>query len=101
MDTTPLPTPPVRDFDKWVHVIMFLSLSGVIFFDNTRYLRFPISKRRIFLSTFLFTIALGGLIEIIQEYFFITRSGDRYDFLFDVIGAFWGCGIALMINRWL
>jgi len=99
--TTSLPAVPVRNFDKAVHAIMFLGLSGVIFFDNTRYLRFPISKVRIFWSTFIFPIVLGGLIEILQADLTTYRSGDWYDFLFDVAGALIGWGTASLINRYL
>jgi VanZ family protein len=100
MDTTPLPSPPMINFDKLVHTVMFLGLSGVIFFDNTNYLRNPISKKRIFWSIFLFPVILGGLIEIIQEYFTATRSGDWFDFLFNILGSLLGMGIALLINRY-
>ena len=101
MDTTPLPAPPILNFDKLVHVIMFMGISGVIFFDNTYYLRLPISKKRIFWSALLFPIVLGGLIEVLQEYLTPTRSGDWFDFLFDVVGAFLGWRIILLINHWL
>ena len=101
MKTTSLPAPPVRNFDKVVHVFMFLCLSGVIFFDNTKYLRFPISKIRIFWSTFIFPIALGGLIEILQADLTTYRSGDWFDFLYDIVGALTGWGIASLINSHL
>ena len=99
MNTAPLPAPPINDFDKWVHVLMFLGLSGVIFFDNTRYLRFPISKRRILGGSFFLPSILAGLIEIMQEYIAPTRFGDWFDFYFGVIGTIFGMGIALLINR--
>jgi len=99
--TSSLPAPPVRNFDKIVHAIMFLGLSGVIFFDNTRYLRFPISKVLIFWSTFIFPIALGGLIEILQANLTTYRSGDWFDFLYDIVGALVGWGIASLINSCL
>ena len=99
MNTTPLPAPQILNFDKLVHIIMFMGISGIIFFDSTLYLRLPTNKIRIFLSTFLFPIVLGGIIEILQEYFTQTRSGDWFDFLFDIVGAFLGWGIALLINR--
>jgi len=101
MKTSSLPAPPVRNFDKAVHALMFLCLSGVIFFDNTRYFRFPISKMRIFWSTFIFPIALGGLIEIMQADLTTYRSGDWFDFLYDIVGALIGWGIASLINRYL
>ena len=98
VDTAPLPAPPALNFDKVVHSVLFLALSGVIFFDNTSYFRFSISKARMFLSSFLFPVALGGLIEILQGCLTTTRSGDWFDFLFDGIGAFFGWGVALLIN---
>jgi len=101
MKTSSLPAVPVKNFDKAVHALMFLCLSGVVFFDNTRYLRFPISKVRIFWGTFLFPIALGGLIEILQAYLTDYRTGDWFDFLFDIVGALIGWGIASLINRYL
>jgi len=91
---------PVRNIDKLVHTIMFLGLSGVIFFDGTRYLRFPISKMQIFWSVFLFPTLLGGVIEILQGIITKSRSGDWFDFLFDVFGTIFGWGIALLINHY-
>jgi len=99
MNTASLPKVAIRNFDKIVHAVMFLSLAGVIFFDNTRYLRFQISELRIFLGTFLFPAAIGGLIEILQRYLTTTRTGDWYDFIFDVIGAIIGMQIAFVINH--
>ena len=99
INAEPLPAPPVIDFDKIVHTILFLGLSGVLFFDSTGYLRFPISKIRIFLSSFILPVTIGGLVEILQAFATKTRSGDWFDFLFDVIGAFLGWGIALLINH--
>lgn len=100
MNTVSLPAPPVRNADKLVHALMFLGLSGVVFFDNTNHLQFSISKRRIFLGTFLFPTVIGGLIEIMQSYLTTNRSGDWFDFFCDGIGAFFGLGIALLINRY-
>jgi VanZ family protein len=99
MDTKPLPPAPMTNFDKLVHLIMFLGLSGTVFFDNTSYLRKHINSRRIFLGSFLFPTLLSGAIEIMQEYFTTTRTGDWMDFLFDGIGAFLGIGICYLINR--
>lgn len=101
MNPTSLPKSPMRNFDKIVHVLLYLGLSGVVFFDSTNYLRFPISKIRIFLGSFLFPIALGGLIEILQNYFSKTRSGDWFDFFSDEIGAIIGWVIAMLINYYL
>jgi VanZ family protein len=99
IDTTPLPEAPMTNFDKLVHLIMFMGLSGTIFFDNTRYLRLKISTRRIFWGSFFLPTIFSGAIELMQEYFTTTRTGDWMDFLFDGIGAFLGIGICFLINR--
>jgi VanZ family protein len=99
MDTEPLPAAPITDFDKLVHLIMFMGLSGAVFFDNTHYLKQRISSQRIFGGSFLFPTLFSGAIEIMQEYFTTTRSGDWMDFLFDGIGAFLGILVCWLINR--
>jgi VanZ family protein len=99
MDTASLPQAPMINFDKLVHLIMFMGLSGVIFFDNTIYLKRKINFRRIFLGSFLLSTLLSGAIEIMQEYFTVARSGDWMDFVFDGIGAFLGSWICFLINR--
>jgi len=98
MDTTEIEAPNILNFDKLVHTVMFLGLSGVIFFDSTGYLRFQASKILIFYGTFLFPVVLGGIIEILQEYLTKSRTGDWFDFLFNVFGALIGLGIAFLIN---
>jgi VanZ family protein len=90
---------PMTNFDKFVHFLMFLGLSGTIFFDNSFYLKKRVGWVLIFLGSFLFPIALSGGIEIAQNYLTATRSGDWMDFLFDVIGVFCGCMVCLEINR--
>jgi VanZ family protein len=88
-------------FDKLVHALMFLVVSGVVFFDNTRYFRQTATLRRIFSGSFLFPIFFGGIIEIGQRHATSYRSGDWIDFLFDVMGAVAGFLICLLINRCL
>jgi VanZ family protein len=89
----------MTDFDKLVHLLMFLGLSGTVFFDNTKYLRKQISRRRIILGSFLLPTLISGGIELLQEYFTPYRTGDWRDFLYDGIGAFLGLVICLAINR--
>jgi VanZ family protein len=87
-----------NNFDKIVHFLMFLALSGVVFFDATGYFKRQISFSRIFFASFLYPTLFSGLIEIIQEYFSPFRTGDWIDFLFDGIGAFVGIVICSIIN---
>jgi len=99
MNTASLPKSPMPNFDKFVHFLMFMGLSGAAFFDNTRYLRQSIRKRRIFWGSFLLPVLMGGLIEITQRYF--GRTGDWFDFFSNVIGTLIGILICLLINHFL
>ena len=99
MDTQPLPKIQISNFDKFVHLVMFLTLSIVIFFENTSYFRKKISVWKIINFSFLFLVLYGGLIEIGQEYLAPTRMGDWMDFWFNVIGAFLGLIVCLLINK--
>ncbi|MCL1938825.1 MAG: VanZ family protein [Candidatus Azobacteroides sp.] len=99
INTKELPKAPMTNFDKVVHLVMFLGLSGAVFFDNTRYLKKRISFQRIFWGSFIFPTALSGSIEIMQEYFTTTRTGDWMDFLFDGIGAALGLLICIALNK--
>ena len=99
MDTQSLPKVKISNFDKFVHFTMFLTLSGVIYFENSRYFRRKISFWKMVNFSFIFPIIYGGLIEIGQEYLAPTRSGDWADFVFNGIGAFTGLMICLQINK--
>lgn len=98
MSTEPMPSVPMSNFDKLVHFLMFLGLSGVVFFDNTKYFRKQISYQRIIWGSFFFPTIFSGLIELMQEYLSSYRTGDWMDFLWDTVGAFVGLAICLKIN---
>jgi VanZ family protein len=91
-----MPQAPMTHFDKLVHTLLFFGLSGVVFFDNTRYLRQSTPLQRIFFGSFLFPVFFGGMIEVLQGY--AHRSGDWMDFLFDAIGVVAGILICWLIN---
>jgi len=99
MDTQPLPKVHIHDFDKFVHLVMFLTISGVIFFESTSYFKKKISTWKVVNISFVFPIIYGGLVEIAQEYLSYTRTGDWMDFWFNVIGASFGLAICLLINK--
>ena len=99
MDTSSLPKVHISNFDKFVHTVMFLTIPVVIFFENSSYFRKKVSVWKTIGCSFIFSVLYGGLIEIGQEYLTTTRTGDWMDFLFDVIGAFLGLIICLLINK--
>ncbi len=99
MDTKDLPEVGVSNLDKLVHFVMSLFLSVLVYIENSAVLKQKISFCFIFFGSFLFPVLYSGLIEIIQEYFSPTRSGDWMDFLFDGIGALTGIVICSILNK--
>ncbi|MDR0733159.1 MAG: VanZ family protein [Dysgonamonadaceae bacterium] len=89
----------MTNFDKAAHFLMFLGLSGSIFFDTSYHLTQKVRGRLIFGGSFLFPVVFGGVIEIAQEYLTATRSGDWRDLLFDAGGILCGCLVCLQVNR--
>lgn len=78
---------------------MSMGLSGIIFFEQTRYFRKKCSAGDIFVSTWIFPVLFMGGIELAQEYLPVSRTGDWVDFFFDAIGTTFGFLICLLINK--
>lgn len=102
LSTIPVPDVPeledVPFFDKWVHFVMYGGLSSAIWFD-----RAIISNRRmhgkIWTFLFVYPVALGGLMELVQAYCTTCRSGDWVDFYADTFGALIGLALCMAINK--
>jgi VanZ family protein len=73
----------IPHIDKWIHFLLYLVLGGVLCFET--HISTFFSKMLVVFYPF----ALGGLLELIQE-FFVHRSGDWIDFFADVLGTFVG-----------
>lgn len=74
------------DFDKIVHICMYLGTCSVFWVE---YYRSPFFLSRVKLSIFgiIVPILMSGAIELIQEYFTTCRTGDIYDFIANNIGV--------------
>lgn len=87
MPSQDIPNPgiDIPHLDKVVHFGMFFIMSVLICY------RYEHSKRKIIYGIAIgFSFLYGGLIEILQHYFF-NRGGDIWDLLADVIGGVVGC----------
>lgn len=87
-----LPKAPFDEFDKLVHLAIYALLS---FLSRVGFSKQPksvllSSKWQNFFSI-SFSILMGGLIELLQEYVFINRYGDWNDFYANALGAV--CGV--------
>ena len=80
--------------DKWTHMVMYAVLAFVVGWEHRR--SHPSS---LILLSLIFPIALGGLLEIVQNYCTTYRSGEWLDFVADAIGAFVGYVIAIIVRN--
>lgn len=75
--------------DKYVHAFMYFTLSCCIglnlYQEHTEFKSMIMVMWAIIIPTLF-----GGLIEVMQDKFTVSRSGDPYDLLADAIGAVLG-----------
>ena len=84
----------IPHIDKVVHILMYLTLSVVLMWDLHRD-KCPM-KRAIIWSTVLPTV-YGGVIELLQEYYFPPRTGDVWDWMADIFGVFIGSFVMICV----
>ncbi len=81
--------------DKWTHMVMYAGLTAVICWETVRRIdRSLIHSASSWekwggklLLAFLYAIALGGIMELMQAFCTTYRSGEWLDFVADSIGA--------------
>lgn len=97
LSVIPLPeNPPLEDvplIDKWVHFVMYGGISCAVWYDFYRKRRHTRFTAQAFMLAVVYPLALGGILEFVQEYFTSTRSGDLLDFYADAVGV--GIGFVL------
>ena len=79
--------PLMLDFswrDKLFHALAYCIL-GVLFSIELR--KDSIEGTKCILLSILLPIAFGGLIELLQEFFFAPRVGDWFDFIANAVGV--------------
>lgn len=83
-----LPTMPGNvPWDKLVHFCMFFVLSAVSLIDYYHlHKRNPSTCRWIFWG-FIIPVFYGGVIELMQKYFFPSHSAEWWDWIADVLGS--------------
>ena len=93
----PNPNWDIPHLDKVVHFGMFF-IMAVLLCSELGY-QTNLTQRKIYLITVTISLIYGGVIEILQQYFF-NRSGDILDLLADVLGAIVGCLLYPVLMRW-
>ena len=95
-----IPETPLNDvslIDKWTHLVMYGTLTAVIWWEHLRQHPQP-ESRRLLLLAFLAPVAMGGIVELAQAYCTAGhRSGDWLDFLANSLGVVLGTLIGLIL----
>lgn len=102
-----IPIPEVKPLegvpliDKWVHFVMYASLSIAMWIDQKNAHQ-PLSPT-FYLLMIVLPSCLGGILELVQAYLTTCRSGEWLDVIADTIGAVIGTDgcfiIGLIWNR--
>ena len=79
--------PSVQVNDKLIHGLMYALLSIAIIVPAAKT---SFARVRSYLYVWIAATAYGGLMEILQHYCTLTRSGDMMDLLADALGALAG-----------
>ena len=92
-----VPEVPIWQFDKLVHSVVYLVLSVTLL------IAFPKAKRKLIwlITIILFGIFYGGIMEILQHYIFINRSGNWYDFMANAVGTVIGLLVFPLVTKLL
>ena len=104
LSTVPVPEVPeledVPFFDKWVHFVMYASLSVAIWMDRRLICR-RVMRPLLWVFLFVYPSVMGGLMELVQAYLTTCRSGDWVDFYADMFGALLGLIVCASVDRWV
>lgn len=95
-----LPQAPFNGFDKLVHLIIYAALTFLIaigFFKQS----IAVSKNTVFIIVFSSVIStfIGGAMELLQEYVFLNRYGDWFDFFANSVGSVMGMIVFYFVVR--
>lgn len=97
---TPPETPlsQVRFIDKWTHLILYGTLTLVLWTEDRRTLPHRTDIRRT-LCLYLGAVAMSGCIELLQAYCTTNRSGDWLDLAANAAGGLIGILLARIADR--
>lgn len=103
LSVIPLPEdPPLGDvplIDKWVHFVMYGGVSCAVWYDYYRKRKHTGFTVQAFVLAVMYPLALGGVLELVQEYLTSTRTGDLIDFYADAVGVGIGFVLGFFIIR--
>ena len=92
------PLDDVEFVDKWVHILMYGCTFLVLWIEYTCKHR-QADYEKLFFWAWLAPILMSGLLELLQEYCTVIRTGSWLDFAANAIGATLGAAVGLLILR--
>lgn len=87
----------IPHIDKVIHAGMYFILSFSFLFEINKNSFYQSLKLRLSVIVIILAVSYGIILEILQSFLFVNRSGDFYDFLANSIG----CIMALFSFRYL
>lgn len=82
--------------DKIVHFVFYALLAFVFI---RALIRDGVSVQKTTIYGIVFPILYGGIIELLQEYYFPPRTGDIWDWLSDILGVLIGYFIVFLCRK--
>lgn len=80
--------PTFENEDKLIHFLMYFALTAVLIHDTLRASRKQeLNTKMVLRFCLIFSVILGGVIEIMQPLFFAPRTASWYDWLADTLGV--------------
>jgi VanZ family protein len=95
-DLPQLPDLPILGIDKLAHFGVFYLLTTFLIIDIQNDKGF--SHRKFFIAAFIISAIYGGMIELIQHFFFVYRTGSIADLIANMAGSLTACFIQHKYN---
>ncbi len=86
--------------DKYTHVLMYIGLGFVAYYEYIRDDFFKNKYRNWLLKLFLFFVFFGGMIEILQGTIFKPRTCEFADWIADIVGLALGMGAGRVLRKY-
>lgn len=94
--------PKVKSFADWlsidkiVHVFVYSVFTYLLLIGFLK--TYQSFKWKYVISVLVFVVFYGGILEILQTYYFVNRNGNIYDFLANILGCIISFGIIFVFN---
>ena len=76
--------------DKIIHVLIFIVLAVLLLRGFKKQTQFYFLRNNSLNAVLIFCISYGGILELMQSYYFVDRSGSWFDFIANSAGSITG-----------